>query len=281
MRRTATALFVIATFFVTPPVFADDLVSTAGGKTVNVWDRDEERARAAAERVPPELRLEDYRRAPGCEMARGNAEQRQYATTLNGDCVDGTEAVTECEDGPALAPLWRRTRETPDAEWSAWSVAAWSSCPEDLFALTIDDFKRLPLDKPALTVQPDRGWVLVNKETIVYTEDVTQKLDTAVLGQKIEVEAEPASWTWSWGDRSKSLTTKKAGKPYPHQQLWHVYEKLGTAQVTVAATWEGRWRLAGHTTWHDVIGTAETTAASDPFEIRELRSRLVAPGTDG
>jgi len=155
------------------------------------------------------------------------------------------------------------------------------ACPEDLYVLTIEDFKRLPLAKPALTVQPDRGWVLVNKETIVYTEDVTQKLDTEVLGQKIEVEAEPASWTWSWGDRSKSLTTKKAGKPYPHQQLWHVYEKLGTAQVTVAATWEGRWRLAGHTTWHDVIGTAETTATSDPFEIRELRSRLVAPGTDG
>ncbi|MEN0128304.1 MAG: hypothetical protein AAGC49_02600 [Brevundimonas sp.] len=178
----------------------------------------------------------------------------------------------------ALQPLWRRTRPTPQDEWSAWDLASLYSCPEEIFALTIEDFQRLKLAEPALTVQPDRGWVLVNKETIVYTDRAKQDLRTAVLGQDIDVEAEPASWTWTWGDGSKPTTTTEAGKPYPHETVWHKYEQLGTAKISLTATWKGRWRLAGHTTWHDVLGTAETTATSNPFEIRELRTTLVDPG---
>ncbi|WP_034649054.1 PKD domain-containing protein [Cellulomonas sp. HZM] len=201
-------------------------------------------------------------------------------TPLNGDCAGGTDDPIACEDGPGLQPLWRRERASVTAAWQAWTLVIWIDCPEDVFVLSVEDFRVLPLAKPALTVQPDRGWVLVNKETIVFTDDVTQKLTTEVLGQKIDVEADAQSWTWNWGDKTRDLTTTEAGKPYPHQTLWHTYDQLGTVQVTLTATWKGRWRLAGHTTWHDVLGTAQTTATSDPFEIRELRSRLVAPEDD-
>ncbi|WP_051681555.1 PKD domain-containing protein [Cellulomonas sp. HZM] len=239
-----------------------------------------ERARMSAESVPPELRLIDFRRAGACQVQGGTALDRDLSTPLNGDCANGTDEPPACEDGAALEPLWRRSRDTTDSPWSPWKLAADYSCPEELFALTMTDFRRLPLAKPALTVQPDRGWVLVNKETIVYTDDVTQELTTEVLGQKIDVEADAQSWTWNWGDKTTDLTTTEAGKPYPHQTLWHTYQQLGTVHVTLTATWKGRWRLHGHTTWHDVLGTAQTTATSDPFEIRELRSRLVAPEDD-
>ncbi|OZB50363.1 MAG: hypothetical protein B7X40_02620, partial [Cellulomonas sp. 14-74-6] len=56
----------------------------------------------------------------------------------------------------------------------------------------------------------------------------------------------------------------------------HVYRRLGTRTITLTTTWTGRYRVVGTTVWHDVAGTATTTATSAPFEVQELRAHLVA-----
>ena len=84
----------------------------------------------------------------------------------------------------------------------------------------------------------------------------------------------PTAFDWSFGDGSRVNTTDP-GKAWPHQTVEHTYEKLGTAKVSVTATWTGRYRVAGTKQWRDVDGTAATTATSDPFQIVERRSVLV------
>ncbi|HWJ84283.1 MAG TPA: hypothetical protein VNR62_02580 [Cellulomonas sp.] len=242
-----------------------------------VTGQESEHARTTTAKKPPGERVVEYQRAPACQTAKGTAMDHQFGTPLNGECGGTVDDPPPCEDGPALEPMWVRTRESTDAEWSAWKMTTSYVCPEDLFALSATEFRKLRWAAPALTVQPDRGWVLVNKETIVYTDDATQHLTTEILGQEIDVEASPQSWTWAWGDKTRSTTTTTPGAPYPDQTVWHAYKHLGTATITLTAAWTGRWRLAGHTVWHDVDGTAQTTATSDPFEIRELRTSLIDP----
>jgi len=50
----------------------------------------------------------------------------------------------------------------------------------------------------------------------------------------------------------------------------------GTDTITATTEWSGKFRVDGDTQWHDILGTAETTASSPPFDIVERRSRLVA-----
>jgi len=188
-------------------------------------------------------------------------------------CTYGIFVAPECEVGKPVQPQWTRHRDSADAPWGQWVNTSGWSCSDQQVVLTAADFRRLPLPKPALTVQPDRGWVLVNKETVVYSSDEPATLRTTLAGHKLEVEATPAAFDWVFGDGGK-LHTTDPGKAWPHQTVEHTYSKLGSAKVSVTATWTGRYRVAGATTWRDVVGTAATTATSNEFQVVERRAYL-------
>ncbi|MCG2799036.1 MAG: hypothetical protein L6367_10910, partial [Cellulomonas sp.] len=88
-----------------------------------------------------------------------------------------------CGDAPALRPWWASTRAGVDADWSPWELVEGVTCaggPDPTAEQVLSEFRRLPIAPSVLTVQPDRGWVLVNVETIAYTDPVPQTLTATV-----------------------------------------------------------------------------------------------------
>jgi len=209
-----------------------------------------------------------------------NTSSEWPTTPLNGPCpvAEGEVGVNECDGDPPLLPMWARTRPSiTSQDWGPWYQVDAGGCPADLLpVLTEADFRRLPLAPPALHLQPDQGWVLVNKETIVSTERTEQTFRTEMLGRGIDVVATPDTFTYDFGDGSRDLVTRSAGHPYPDHDTFHVYEDLGTVQITLTTTWTARYRVDGTTQWRDVVGTAQTSATSAPFDVEERRSRLVS-----
>ncbi|AEE47377.1 hypothetical protein [Cellulomonas fimi] len=194
----------------------------------------------------------------------------------DGSCPPGIDEALaiDCEAEQVVLPTWRRNPVGP-AAWTAWEQVDLGGCGEMLPVLTAEDFRRLPLAPPVLRMQPDRGWVLVNKETIVLTERAEQTLHTTLLGYDVEVVATPERFHYTFGDGT-DLWTRSAGHPYPDHDTFRVYEQTGTYQVTLTTEWSGRYRVAGDDTWHPVTGTAQTSTTTPPFEVVERSSRLVA-----
>ncbi|QWC18008.1 hypothetical protein KKR89_16530 [Cellulomonas dongxiuzhuiae] len=198
----------------------------------------------------------------------------------DGTCGEGADlalTAVQCEEGDTLVmPMWRQARATPVDEWGPWQQIDAGGCGVDLLpVLTEADFRRLPLPAPVLTLQPDRGWVLINIETIVSTDPTPVTLRTELLGYGITVEATPTRWTYDFGD-GHTLSTRSPGHPYPHHDVFHEYENPGTTTITLNAEWTGRYQIDGSPIWRDINGTANTTTTSPPFTVEERTSRLVA-----
>ncbi|UZN03038.1 hypothetical protein [Cellulomonas sp. S1-8] len=226
--------------------------------------------------VPPELRLFNYERAPRCREVAGRWTRGSADGTCP-DLADTAGVMRECEDGDSIVwPMWRQYRPTPAAAWGDWEQIDEGGCGVDLLPeLTEADFRLLPLPAPALTMQPDRGWVLINIETIVYTDPTPVTLRTELLGIGVTVEATPTRWTYDFGD-GHDLVTRDPGQPHPNHDVFHEYEAPGTTTITLTAEWTGRYQIDGTPVWRDINGTATTTASTAPFTIEERTSRLVS-----
>lgn len=227
------------------------------------------RARGVAAAQPG--RHPEYQRAAACREAAG----RWVKGSEDGSCPAGIDqALTiECGGEAYQLPLWRRIPIGP-VGWSPWQQIDAGGCGEFRPVFTVEDFRRLPLAAPVLVLQPDRGWVLVNKETIVRTERVEQTFQTNLAGYDVEIVASPERFHYDFGDGS-DLWTRSAGHPYPDHDTFRVYETTGTYAVTLTTEWSGRYRIAGDEAWYPVTGTAQTSTTSAPFEVVERRSRLV------
>ena len=262
------------------------------GSSVELTAWEAAQALAAAKRQAPDRVLVRYMRAPLCDIS---TDANPMPGPAVGDVIGGnpdlpgcaannaTVHPLVCDAGPATLPLWRQARPALTVPWTGlpWQLVRGYGCPEDVVPpMTAEDFRRLPLPAPTLTVQPARTWVLVNKPTIVYTDATPVRLQTDLLGHPMEVEATPSRFTYDFGDGSAPLTTTSPGAPWPHHDTSHVYRRLGSRSITLTTTWSGRYRPVGTTVWHAVPGTATTTVTSPPFTVEELRSHLVAGTCD-
>ena len=285
-RSAAVAAVACLTVFVTSSAGQAakewDAVTAPHGQAfdVNVRDGHQQQQAHEATKGTPAYELRQYRRAPRC-----NVSNAVPTTELNGPCppADGTVGVNNCGEDTPLYPLWMRERATPADPWpeGGWRLVDNGGCAADILpVMTQEDFRRLPLPTPVLTLQPDRGWVLINIETIVRTDPTPVTLRTDLLGYGVTVEATPTRWTYDFGD-SHTLTTTSPGHPYPDHDVFHEYEQPGTTTITLTAEWTGRYQIDGSPIWRDINGTATTTTTSPPFDIEERTSRLVSgPCTD-
>ena len=246
-----------------------------GGHLRMAVDRAEQLARENRV-IPPELQLFRYERAPQCREIAGVWTMGSADGTCP-ELADLAGVIQQCEDGDTMVlPMWRQARATPADAWGPWQQIDAGGCGVDLLpVLTEADFRLLPLPAPTLTLQPDRGWVLINIETIVSTDPTPITLRTELLGYGITVEATPTRWTYDFGD-GHTLTTRSPGHPYPDHDVFHEYENPGTTSITLQAEWTGRYQIDGNPTWRDITGTAITTTTSPPFTVEERTSRLVS-----
>lgn len=299
IQTIGTAVAVAASIAVGGLTGSSNFGGEASGDTVELSAWEAAQALAAAAHVAPDQVLVRYMRAPLCDSSTdaNPAPGPAVGEVVGGDPAlpgcsanNATRRPLVCDAGVPTLPLWRQARPAVTVPWTGlpWQLVRGYGCPEDVVPpLTAEDFRRLPLPAPVLTVQPARDWVLVNKDTVVYTDAALAHLTTDLLGYPMEVEATPSLFTYDFGDGTPPLTTTSPGAPWPHQDTAHVYRRLGTRAITLTTTWSGRYRVVGTTVWHDVNGTATTTATSAPFEVQELRAHLVGgtctdqPGAPG
>ncbi|TQL02063.1 hypothetical protein [Cellulomonas sp. SLBN-39] len=244
-------------------------------RAVSLHVRETEGDARRNETIPAGERLFEYMRTVACREAAG----MWVIGNPDGTCPAGIDAAGQaaCEGDSIVLPMWRRERATPASPWGNWVQIDVGGCGADLLPeLTAEDFRRLPIPAPVLTLQPDRGWVLVNKETVVMTDPTPATLTTNLLGYDIQVEATPTTFTYDFGDGTAPLVTTSPGHAWPDHDTAHVYGSPGTTSITLTTTWSGRYLIEGTTQWRDVDGTAQTTTTSTPFTIEERTSRLVA-----
>ena len=273
--RASASLVLVAMFLISMPQAAHaDVDVEANGPAIEAQARETAERERAAVGADPATRLIEYARHASCTRSSVDA-----TTELNGPCSNdqGQVALPFCDGLAPVLPAWTRRRDTPSSPWSPWVLAVSWSCPQDqLPTLTLEDFRRLPLAPPPLTIQPDRPEVLVNIATITMAEATTQHFTTDLLGYPIEVEATPSAFVWDYGDGSEPLRTTSPGHPWPDHDVSHDYRAPGTYTITLTTEFSGRYRLVGSTTWLDVTGVATTTTTAPPITAVERESRLVS-----
>ncbi|MFN8076851.1 MAG: PKD domain-containing protein [Kineosporiaceae bacterium] len=116
--------------------------------------------------------------------------------------------------------------------------------------------------------------MLINYPMNAYVEAKPVVLRTTVLGVRVEVEASPVSYSWSFGDGGV-LVTEDAGGPYPDMTTSHEYRRPGRYRVSLATTYEGRFRVVGSEDWLPVDGTATVGSPAVLVEAEETRAVLV------
>ena len=276
LRHLAAVALVAAVSLGQPLSDGSDLVgevdASAGAGAIELNEAASAERSGGASRAPaPDPELTEYLRTDLCNPP---------SPTMPGLCSIqyGLTHAPLCDDGQGLVPpLWVRTRASVTEPWSQWDpVSDWSCRADAPAVMTQADFRRLPIAPLVVHVQPDRPEVLVNKPTIVYTDPTTQTFTPTLLGQVIEVQATPTTYTWDFGDHTDPITTTSPGHPYPDQDTTHPYRSLGTYTITLTTTWTGHYRPAGTTTWLPVTGTATTTTTTGPITTVEAPTHLVS-----
>ncbi|MFH5823904.1 hypothetical protein [Georgenia sp. AZ-5] len=141
--------------------------------------------------------------------------------------------------------------------------------------LTLADLRELPIAPGGLNIQPDQGWVLINVDTIFWTEAAEQTFDTVVLGTPVQVRVAPVDYAWDFGDGAAPLRTTDPGAPYPDHTVAHAYTRSSDrTRVTLTTRWAGEFQVAGSGVWQPVEGLATTTEVSAPFEVRTAQTAL-------
>lgn len=140
--------------------------------------------------------------------------------------------------------------------------------------LVIREFKRTSWPKSDLRVQPPGGQTLVNFETNFFTPDHRSIEKTvAVAGQQVDIRATPTTYTFHFGDEAVT-TTASPGRPYPSLDVTHVYDSLGTVEVSLDTTYSGEYRI-GDGDWTAIPDTLTVAGGVQELEILEALPQLV------
>lgn len=183
-------------------------------------------------------------------------------------------------DGPASCPEgmdFYAHQVLLDGEWINREVTCRSTAsPTITPALVSTAFQRIPLPRLRTIAQPATK-TLVNFDTIFHVEADPLRRDVTLLGQRIELDITPSSFTWTWGD-GQSDTTHTPGAAYPSRAVVHRYLDADvTVEATVTVTWTARWRVNGGA-WADVPGSVRTTGPAATLRVVEAVPNLAGPG---
>jgi hypothetical protein len=132
--------------------------------------------------------------------------------------------------------------------------------------------RRMGLPELEAKTQP-KAKTLVNFDTIFYATPQTFSRTITLLGQKVDVVAEPSSYTWHHGDGT-SATTTSPGAPYPAKDVTYKYQKAHTTvQASVDVTYQARFRVGGGP-WQDIPDTVTVAGPATALRISEATPLL-------
>lgn len=190
-------------------------------------------------------------------------------------CPDASDRVWQ---------LWGR-RPPPDGGWDLITsqcfgrppTAADTPRPTVTPALVLNALRRIGLPSLEAHTQPE-GKTLVNFDTIFYTEAQPFTRTLTLLGQRVEVEATPVSYTWHYGDGS-TRQTDGPGAPYPSKEITYRYHDAHvTVSASVDVTYGARFRVNGGA-WQGI--PQQVTVAGPETDLRVSEATAVLSGSYG
>lgn len=131
--------------------------------------------------------------------------------------------------------------------------------------------------RPVLAIAPSRVG-LTGLESYFWLEEEPRPIRAVadVAGLRVEAEARPVEYIWSFGDGIDKVTTD-AGRPWKPSRpgsIAHLYERRGTYDVSVEVMWEARWRI-GAGAWRH-LGYFSNSDAVD-YPVRQIVAVLSRP----
>lgn len=183
--------------------------------------------------------------------------------------------------------LWARQvrdadgQPTPDAGWQPVLTECRLTRPPEIAsprpqvtdALVLSEVKRLGLPRLAVEIQPTDK-TLVNFETIFYAEPAQWARTVELLDYRVDVEAEPTTYVWQFGDGS-STSTHTPGAPYPAKDVTHLYSDAGVSVAPrVDTAYEISYRVDGGA-WQTISETVPAAGLPAELRIREATAVLV------
>ena len=144
----------------------------------------------------------------------------------------------------------------------------------DIVKLVVREFKRLDWPASTLVVQPPGGKTLVNFETNFFTlnnQPISKSI--SVAGQGVEIRAIPTSYTFHFGDDTRT-TTASPGRPHPNLDVTHVYDETGVVSVRLDTTYGGEYRIGG-SDWAPIAESLTVAGADQSLEVVEAVPQLV------
>jgi hypothetical protein len=171
-------------------------------------------------------------------------------------------------------------------EFSAWSVIT-TQCMTNppaqsgpvlvvTPAMILSAAKRLGLPALEVRVQP-AGKTLVNFPTIFYTRPRPFDHTITLLGQSIEIRAQPAQYEWLFGD-GQTLAGDRPGRPYPAKDITHTYADAHlTVHPRVDVTYSIRYRIGG-SGWEQLADTVTVPGPAASLRIAEATPVLSGNG---
>jgi len=113
----------------------------------------------------------------------------------------------------------------------------------------------------------------VNFDTIFFAEPETFSRTITLLGQRVDIEAAPAQFTWIHGDGTSS-STETPGAPYPAKDVVHQYtDAHETVQTRVDVTYQARFSVNGGN-WQAISEPVTISGPTDELRISEATAVL-------
>lgn len=140
-------------------------------------------------------------------------------------------------------------------------------------AMTLRDFRRLPLPAGQIHIEPGTLRTLVNVETNFFVGAEAVEIPTTLLGFSVRVRAKPIRYQWHFGD-GETLRTSDPGAPYPDLRTTHTYAASGELQVRLSTTYTGEYSVLGGP-WLPVLGEAIVSGPAVSLTVVEVRALLV------
>lgn len=133
--------------------------------------------------------------------------------------------------------------------------------------LVLDELRRIGLPTLQAMTQPEDK-TLINFDTIFYTEAEPFTATVTLLGQRVDVVAEPAAYTWHHGDGALTRTSDP-GAPYPAKDITYRYRDGDTTvRPRVDVTYSARFRVNGGP-WRDIDETVTIAGPEGSLRVSE------------